>query len=68
MGIFDKARDALEKHADKIDPLVDRVATEADRRTGGQHASQIDRVADLAKDKLGEQARRDTPSEPGRPA
>ncbi|GAB2582472.1 antitoxin [Microlunatus antarcticus] len=67
MGIFDKARDALEKHADKIDPLVDRVAGEADKRTGGKHASHIDRVADLAKDKLGEQARRDTPPDTGRP-
>jgi hypothetical protein len=68
MGIFDKARDALEKHADKIDPLVDRVAAEADQRTGGQHSAHIDRAADLAKDKLGEQARRDTVPEPGAPA
>ena len=68
MGIFDKARDALEKHADKIDPLVDRVAAEADQRTGGKHASHIDRVADLAKDRLNDQARRDTPPEPRRPA
>lgn len=60
MGIFDKAREALEKHADKIDPLVDRVATEADKRTGGQHSKHIDKAAELAKDKLGDQARRDT--------
>lgn len=59
MGIFDKARDALEKHADKIDPLVDRVAGEVDQRTGGRHGTHIDRAAELAKDKLGEQARRD---------
>lgn len=68
MGIFDKARDALAEHADKIDPLVDRVAAEADKRTGGTHASPIERGADLAKDKLGDLARRDTPPEPGRPA
>jgi len=60
MGIFDKARDALEKHADKIDPLVDRVAGEADKRTGGQHSAHIDRAAGLAKERLGDQARRDT--------
>ena len=60
MGIFDKAREALHEHADKIDTVVDKVAGEADRRTGGTHGDQIDRGADLAKDKLGDYARRDT--------
>jgi hypothetical protein len=68
MGIFDKARDALEKHADKIDPLVDRLADEADRRTGGQHGAKIDRATDLAKDKLGDPARRGTTPGAGPPA
>ena len=63
MGIFDKARDALEKHADKIDPVVDRLAAEADKRTGGTHGTKIDRGADVAKDKLADLARRDTPPE-----
>ena len=47
MGIFDKAREALQDHADKIDPVVDRLAAEADKRTGGTHAAHIDRGADL---------------------
>jgi hypothetical protein len=68
MGIFDKAREALHEHADKVDPVVDRVADEADRRTGGTHGQHVDRVANLAKDELGEQARRDTAPEPGPPA
>jgi hypothetical protein len=68
MGIFDKARDALHEHADKIDTVVDRAAEEADRRTGGRHGEHIDRGADLAKDRLGDYARRDTPTEPGPPA
>jgi hypothetical protein len=63
MGIFDKAREALHQHADKIDTVVDKVATEADRRTGGKHSEQIDKGAGVAKDKLGDYARRDT--EPG---
>ncbi len=67
MGIFDKARDALAQHADKIDPLVDRVADEADRRTGGQHRAHIERGAGLAKDKLADQARRGSDPEPGQP-
>ena len=68
MGIFDKARDALTDHADKIDPVVDRLAAEADQRTGGTHAAHIERGADVAKDKLADLARRDGPAEPGRPA
>lgn len=60
MGIFDKAREALHQHADKIDTVVDKVADEADRRTGGKHSGHIDRGAGVAKDKLGDYARRDT--------
>ncbi|SEQ84201.1 antitoxin [Microlunatus flavus] len=67
MGIFDKARDALQQHADKIDGVVDRVAEEADRRTGGQHGAQIDKGAALAKDKLGDYARRDGAPDAGAP-
>lgn len=63
MGIFDKAREALHEHADKIDGVVDKVADQADRRTGGQHSEHIDRGADLAKDKLGDYARRDATPE-----
>ena len=59
MGIFDKAREALHQHADKIDTVVDKVAGEADRRTGGQHSAQIGKGAGVAKDKLGDYARRD---------
>ncbi|WP_204912784.1 Rv0909 family putative TA system antitoxin [Microlunatus spumicola] len=67
MGIFDKAREALQQHADKIDPVVDRLAGEADKRTGGKHGSHIERGADLAKDKLGDLARGGDASEPGQP-
>ena len=68
MGIFDKARDALHEHADKIDPVVDRAADEADKRTGGQHSAHIDRGADIAKGKLGDYARRDPAVTPDPPA
>lgn len=59
MGIFDKAREALHQHADKIDTVVDKVADEADRRTGGKHSAHIDKATGVAKDKLGDYARRD---------
>jgi hypothetical protein len=68
MGIFDKARDAVAEHGDKIDPLVDRIAAEADQRSGGRHRAKIDRAADLGKDKRGEHARGGTTPEPGAPA
>jgi len=48
--------------------VVDRLADEADKRTGGQHGAKIDRAAELAKDKLGHQARGGTTPDPGRPA
>ena len=67
MGIFDKARDALQDHADKVEPVVDRLADEVDGRTGGKHSANIDRGAELAKDQLREQARRDPAAEPGQP-
>ena len=67
MGIFDKAREALHEHADKIDGAVDKVADEADQRTGGQHTADIDRGADLAKDGLGDYARRGTSTRPDAP-
>ena len=68
MGIFDKAREALHEHSDKVDSVVDRAADEADRRTGGKHSDHIDRGADVAKDKLGEYARRDPAATPDPPA
>lgn len=68
MGIFDRARDAGHEHEDKIDPVVDRLAGEADRRSGGKHGARIDLGADAVKDERGDFARRDTPTEPGQPA
>jgi len=52
MGIFDKAKDVLNQHSDKVDQAVDQAADLADRRTGGQHGEQIDKGAELGKDKL----------------
>lgn len=71
MGIFDKAKEALSEHADQANPLIDRAADAVDQRTGGTHGEQIDRGAELAKDRLGDYAGRDdavAPAEPGQPA
>jgi hypothetical protein len=64
MGIFDRARDATQEHADKIDPLADRLADGAGKRSGGQHGATTD--ADLAQQEPG--GRRETTPEPGTPA
>jgi hypothetical protein len=61
MGIFDKAKDVLNQHDDKVDQAVDKAADVADQRTGNQHGEQIDRGADLAKDKLDDYLRGNDP-------
>lgn len=53
MGIFDKAKDAINDNADKIDGAVDKAAELIDEKTGGKHADKIDKVQDTIKDKTG---------------
>ncbi len=67
MGIFDKARDALHEHADKVDPVADRLADEAGTRTAGTHRATVDHGADQAEDTRGDRTRRDPAAEPGQP-
>lgn len=64
MGIFDKAREAVAGHVDQVDPLVGRLADEADGRTGGQRGSRTDRAADPATSTPADRSRRDTSTEP----
>jgi hypothetical protein len=61
MGIFDKAKDVLNQHPDKVDQGLDRAADIADQRTGGKHADKIDKGVGVAKDKLGKFLGKDTP-------
>ena len=42
MGIFDKAKDLLNEHNDKVDQGIDKAAELIDQKTGGQHTEQID--------------------------
>ncbi len=49
MGIFDKAKDLLNEHNDKVDQGIDKAADLIDQKTGGQHTSQIDQAAEQAK-------------------
>jgi hypothetical protein len=61
MGIFDKAKDMLNQHPDKVEQGLDRAAGLADQRTGGKHADKIDKGVGVAKQKLGEFLGKETP-------
>ncbi len=52
MGIFDKAKNLLNEHADKVDGAIDKAGDMIDRKTGGKYASHVDKGQDLAKDRL----------------
>ncbi|WP_405056672.1 antitoxin [Kribbella sp. NBC_01505] len=52
MGIFDKAKDALGEHSDKVDEGIDKAGDFADEKTGGEHADKIDKGQEFAKDRL----------------
>lgn len=64
MGIFDRAKEQAEKlmeeHGDKIeqpsDQAFDRLAAEANERTGGQHAEHVERARGLADSHVGTSA------------
>lgn len=61
MGIFDKAKDALSTHSDKVDAGLDKLGDLVDERTGGKHSEQIDQGVAEAKERLDEQLRKDQP-------
>ena len=54
MGIFDKAKDLLSEHHDKVDAGIDKAGDLINQRTGGQHADQIGNASQQAKAKLDE--------------
>lgn len=52
MGIFDKAKDALNEHNAAVDQGIDKAADLIDEKTGGQHSQQIDQAAAKVKDAI----------------
>lgn len=63
MGLFDnlkdvagKAADLAGQHADKLDPLVEKVGDVVDERTDGKFAGHVDTAQDAAKKALHAQA------------
>jgi hypothetical protein len=54
MGIFDKAKDALSEHKDKVDEGIGKLGDLVDEKTGDKYTSQVDQGEALAKDRLGD--------------
>jgi len=72
MGIFDKAKDMLGEHLDKVDQGVEHAGDLIDERTGGQYAEHVDQGQSTAKERLsdylaGDQAQPPVTGEPDRP-
>ncbi len=52
MGIFDKAKDALSEHGDKLAAGIDKAGDMLDEKTGGKYAEHVDKGQALAKERL----------------
>ena len=55
MGLFDRAKELADKHADKVEGAIDKVADVVDEKTGGKYADQIDKGVDAAKGFVGDE-------------
>jgi hypothetical protein len=53
MGIFDKAKDLVNKNQDKVDDAVDKAAAVVKKKTGGKYDAQVDKAEAAIKDKTG---------------
>jgi len=49
LGLFDKAKDLLGQHADKVEDAIDKVADVVDDKTGGKYTDKIEKGAETAK-------------------
>lgn len=54
MSMFDKAKDLLGQHADKVEQGVEKLGDLVDEKTGGQHADKVD----SAQAKINEELRK----------
>ncbi|WP_024801908.1 antitoxin [Nocardia sp. BMG51109] len=57
MGMFNfkKIADLAGKHADKFEPVIDKVGDAVDKQTKGKYAKQVDKAQQTAKKTLREQ-------------
>ena len=62
MGLFDRAKELADKHADKVEGAIDKVADVVDEKTGGKYADKIDKGVDAAKGFIGDEGEQEPPS------
>lgn len=53
MGLMDRARQLAGKNPQKAKQGIDKIAQQADKRTGGKRSEQIAKGAEQVKDRLG---------------
>ncbi|WP_280266260.1 antitoxin [Nocardia wallacei] len=61
MGMFSNLKKAAAlagKHADKLDPVIDKVGDAVDKQTKGKYARQVDKAQQTAKKTLRDQRRK----------
>lgn len=54
MGLFDKAKQLAEEHAEQVEKAMDKVAGLVDDKTGGKYSEKIDKGAEKAKGLMGD--------------
>jgi len=52
MGIFDKAKDVIGQHSDKVEEGIAKISDLADEKTGHQHSDRIDQGEKLAQERV----------------
>jgi hypothetical protein len=60
MSFLDKARDLVEKNADKVEQAIDKAGDFIDEKTDGKYKDVVDKVQDAAKNALEKDAAKDT--------
>lgn len=53
-SFFDKVKDLVDKHDDKVDQALEKAGDMADERTEGKYTEHIDKGVDLAQEHTGE--------------
>ena len=53
--IVNKAKDLAADHPDQVNQGIDKAGDAVDAKTGGQHASQVDKAQEAATGHLGQQ-------------
>jgi hypothetical protein len=54
MGLFDKAKDLISEHDDKVDAALEKAGDFVDDKTGGKHGDHIAKAVDFAQEHTGE--------------